>query len=148
MQHEISFIGFAHVSSLFLRRHNRILASKSANQQKKLSKLDQLNLTSHISVQDSSKIIFNCSKYEPPDCEKRLLAKGLTFRLAQKYLDYVDYLVSFEFFYRNIRTLAILSHEDLDFVKTRTKVAALSSYRNCNNNVLQHLSKKEFTKST
>ena len=34
LQHEISFITFAHVSSLFLRSNNRILASKSATQQK------------------------------------------------------------------------------------------------------------------
>ena len=47
-------------------------------------------------------------------------------------------------FYRNIRDLGILSDEDLDFVKTRTKEAALSSYRNYNNNVPQHLSEEEF----
>ena len=32
----------------------------------------------------------------------------------------------------------------MDFVKTRTKEVALSSYRNYNNNVPQHLSKEEF----
>ena len=32
LQHEISFIDFAHVSSLFLISNNRILASKSATQ--------------------------------------------------------------------------------------------------------------------
>ena len=37
-----------------------------------------------------------------------------------------------------------MSNEDPDFVKTRTKKAALSSYRNYNNNVPQHLSKEEF----
>ena len=47
-------------------------------------------------------------------------------------------------FYRDIRNLGILSNEDLDFVKTRTKEAALSSYRNYNSNVPQHLSKQEF----
>ena len=47
-------------------------------------------------------------------------------------------------FYRNIRNLGILSNEDLDFVKKRTKQAALFSYRNYNNNVLQNLSKEEF----
>ena len=47
-------------------------------------------------------------------------------------------------FYRNIRNLGILSNEDLDFVKTRTKEEPLSSYRNYNNNVPQHLSKEEF----
>ena len=59
-------------------------------------------------------------------------------------MDYADYLVNFELFYRNIRNLGILSNEDLDFVKTRTKEAALSSYRNYNKNVPQHLSKEEF----
>ena len=47
-------------------------------------------------------------------------------------------------FYRNFRNLGILSNEDLDFVKTRTKEVALSSYRNYDNNVPQHLSKQEF----
>ena len=37
-----------------------------------------------------------------------------------------------------------MSNEDLDFVKTRTKEVALSSYRNYDNNVPQHLSKQEF----
>ena len=49
---------------------------------------------------------------------------------SMKYLDYADYLVNFELFCGNIRNLGILSNEDLDFVKTRTKEAALSSYRN------------------
>ena len=140
LQHEISFIDFAHVSSLFLRSNNRILASKSAIQQKKLSNL----VKSSISMHDPSKVIFNFSKYELSDCEKRLLAKGLNFSLAPRHLDYADYLVNFELFYRNIRNLGILSNEDLDFVKTRTKEAALSSYRNYNNNVPQHLCKEEF----
>ena len=95
-------------------------------------------------MHDPSKVIFNFSKYELSDCEKRLLAKGLNFSLPPKHLDYTDYLVNFELFYRNIRNLGILSNEDLHFVKTRTKEAALSFYRNYNNNVPQHLSKEEF----
>ena len=95
-------------------------------------------------MQDPSQIIFNFSKFGLSDCEKRLLAKGLNFSLPPKYLDYADYLVNFELLYRNIRNLGILANEDLDFVKTRTKNAALSSYRNYNNNVPQNLSKEEF----
>ena len=49
--------------------------------------------------------------------------KGLNFSLPRKYLDYADYLVNFQLFYRNIRNLATLPNEDLDFVKTRTKKA-------------------------
>ena len=95
-------------------------------------------------MHDPSKVIFNFSKYELCDCEKRYLAKGLNFSLPPKYLDYADYLVNFELFYRNIRKLGILSNENLDFVKTRTKEAALSSYRNYNNTVPQGLSKEDF----
>ena len=47
-------------------------------------------------------------------------------------------------FYRNSRNLGILSNEDLDFVKTRTKETALFFYQNYNINVLQYLSKEEF----
>lgn len=52
----------------------------------------------------------------------------LNFSLPIKYLDYVDYLVNFELFYRNIRNLGILSYEDVDFVNTRIKEAALYFY--------------------
>ena len=87
-------------------------------------------------MQDPSKVIFNFSKYELSDYEKRLLAKGLNFSLPPKYLDYADYLVNLPLFYRNIRNLGILSNEDVDFVKAETKEATFSSYRNYNNNVL------------
>ena len=46
--------------------------------------------------------------------------------------------------YRNIRNLGIFSNEDLDIAKIKIKEAALSSYRNYNNNVPQHLSNEEF----
>ena len=40
------------------------------------------------------------------------------------YLDKADYLVNFEFFYRNIQNS---SNEDVDFVKVRTKETVLVS---------------------
>ena len=80
---------------------------------------------------DPEKVILNFSQYELSDAEKKLLAKGLNFCLAVKQLNYADYLVHFELFYRNTRNLEVLSKEDLDFVKTKTKEAALSSFRQC-----------------
>ena len=62
-----------------------------------------------------------------------LLAKGLNFSLPPEYLDYANYLGNFELFYRIIFNLCILSNENLDFVKLRTKEAALCSYRNYSN---------------
>ena len=87
---------------MFLRRNNRILASKWATQ--KLSKL----VKSNISVQNPSKVIFNFSKYGLSDREKELLAKCLNFSVPPKYLDYADHLVNFELFYKNIRNLVFL----------------------------------------
>ena len=49
----------------------------------------------------------------------------------------------FELFYRNIRNLEVLSNEDLDFVKTKTKETALSSFRQYNKSPQQNLSKEE-----
>ena len=38
-------------------------------------------------------------------------------------------MVHFELFYRDMRNLEILSNEDLNLVKTKTKETALSSFR-------------------
>lgn len=63
------------------------------------------------------------------------------------YLDFAAYIDHFELFYRNIWNLDILSNEDLNCIKTRTKKIALSSYRKYNNGVPQHLSIDEFLAS-
>ena len=55
------------------------------------------------------------------------------FTLLSKYLDYTDYFLNFELFYRNICDLGFLSNEDLDFAKTTSKETVLTSYRNYSN---------------
>ena len=45
--------------------------------------------------------------------------------------------------YRSIRNLEVLSNEDLEFVKTKTKETALSSFRQYNKSPQQNLSKEE-----
>ena len=52
---------------------------------------------------------------------KKLLEKGLNFSLSPKTLDCIDYLANFEFFYRNIGNLRILSNEDIEFEKQEQK---------------------------
>ena len=140
-QQQINSIDFAHICSKFLKINDLKLKSNSVVQQKKFCNL----LKEKRSTQNPEKVIFNFSKYVLSDCEKSLLTKGLNFSIPCKKLDYADYLVQFELFFRDIRNLDILSNEDLDFVKAKTKEAALSSYRSYNNNVPQNLSKEEFT---
>ena len=57
-------------------------------------------------------------------------------------------MVHFELFYRDTRNLEILSNEDLEFVKTKTKETALSSFRQYDKNPQQNLSKEELTACT
>ena len=130
--------------TLFFGINDKILKSKSSVQQKKFYKLLQESKTEN----DPEKVIFNFSKYVLSDIEKKLLAKGLNFCLSPKQLKYADYLARFELFYRDIRNLEILSNEDLDFVKTKTKERALSSFRQYNKNPQQNLSKEELTALT
>ena len=63
------------------------------------------------------------------EAEKSLLQKGLNFSKLPKKLNHADYLVNFELFYRGICNLQVLSIEDLDFIKTKTKDIVLPSYR-------------------
>ena len=54
--------------------------------------------------------------------------KGLNFTILPKKLNHADDQVNFELFYRDIRNLEVLSADDLDFTKTRTKDIAVSSF--------------------
>ena len=133
LQNELNLIDFAHFSTLFFGINDKILKSKSSVQQKKFYKFLQESKIEN----DPEKVIFNFSKYVLSDIETKLLVKGLNFCLPPKQLKYADYLVHFELF-----NLKILSNEDLDFVKTKTKATALSSFRQYNKNPQQNLSRK------
>ena len=75
---------------------------------------------------------------------QRILTKNLNFSVSCKKLDYADDPVNVELYFRDIRNLDILSNEYLNFDKTKTKEAALLSYRTYNNNVPPNLSKGKF----
>ena len=71
-------IDFAHFSTLFFGINDKILKSKSFVQQKKFYKLVHENEMEN----DPEKVIFNFSKFELSDADKKLLAKGLNFCLS------------------------------------------------------------------
>ena len=70
--------------------------------------------------------------------------KSLKFYIPPKKLNYADYLADFELFYRSIYNLDSISNKNLDFVKTKIKDAALTSFRNYNANLPRNLSEEEF----
>ena len=132
-------IDYAHICSKFLKINDLKLKSNSVVQQKKFCNL----LKEKPSNQNPEKVIFNCCEYVQSNCEKSFLTERLNFSIPCIKLDYADYLVQFELFFKDIRNLDILSKEELGFVKAKTEEAELSSYRTFNNNVPQNLSKGE-----
>ena len=133
-------IDFAHIFTIFLSSNDNLLKTHDSIQQKKFNKL----IIENRPKQDPENVIFNFSKVSLTDVEMSLSVKGLSFVLPPKQLSYSDYLINFELFYRSIDYLKILSGDNLDFIKTRIKDTALTSSRNYNANVPQHLSNKEF----
>ena len=103
-----------------------ILKSNDSIQQKKFNKL----LKECKSKQDPEKIVFNFSNVTLTEAEKSLLVKGLSFSLPPEKLSYSDYLINFELFYRSTDNLNILAGDNLDFIKTKIKDAALTCFRN------------------
>ena len=140
LQFRLNCIDFAHISAIFLSSNDNLLKTHDSIQQKKFNKL----LIEIKPKQDPEKVIFNFSKVSLTEAEKSLLVKGLSFSLPPKQFSYSDYLINFELFYRSIDNLKILSGDNLDFIKTRIKDTALTSFRNYNANVPQHLSNEKF----
>ena len=74
------------------------------------------------------KNIYNFSSVNLSDREKSLLSKGLNFALAPASLEYSDYLVDFELFFRDTFSLEI-SHLDRELLKSRLKNLAFLSFK-------------------
>ena len=70
--------------------------------------------------------------------------KGLKFSISPKKLNYADYLANFELFYRSIYNLDSISNKILDFVKTKIKDTALTSFHNYKANLPRNLSGEDF----
>lgn len=61
--------------------------------------------------------------------------KGEKFSIPPEKLNYIDYVVNFQLFYRIIYNLDSMSNRNFDFVKTKIKVTALTSFNNYNVNL-------------
>ena len=78
------------------------------------------------------------------DADKTLLTKGLNFALPPGDVKYADYLVSFEYLYRDIKNLEI-PPETRDLLKARIKDCAITSLDEYNKNIPpKNLTKEEF----
>ena len=76
-------------------------------------------------------VIYNFSSVALRDSEKSLLSKGLNFALPPASLEYSEYLVDYELFFRDALSLET-SHHDCELLKSRLKNLAFSSFKTYN----------------
>ena len=126
LQFSLNCIDFAYIPAIFLSSNDNIVKFHESIQQKKFNKL----LRECKPKQDPENIVFNFSNVTLTEAEKSVLGKGFSFSLPPEKLSYSDYLINFELFYRSIDNLNILSGDNLDFIKTKIKDAALTCFRN------------------
>ena len=138
----LTYFDFIHISTIFLAKNDRLLSIRQKVHDKKFYKLTTdsssfLSTTTH----DPDKVIYNFSSYELSDTEKQLLCKGLKFAIPPKQLNYGDYLVPFELLFRDIKNDTLT--ENRDFVKTRLKNIAFSTFELTKRQLESNLSLEE-----
>lgn len=138
----LSFLDFSHVCSVFLCSNDNRLNKIREVQDKKLF---QLNSEKVKVTLNPDKVIHNFSSVNLSENDKSLLAKGLNYSLSPEKLNYADYCLNFELFYRDISYLN-LDSATKDFIKSKLKDVALSSFYEYNDtgHIPDNLSKNEF----
>ena len=126
LQVTLNIIDYSHVLSCILKINDNYIDKHKEVQDKKLHQLlDRSKAFSN----DPKKVIHNFSGYKLSKIEENILVRGLNFSIIPKNLNYGDYCVNFEMLFRNVRLDDNLNVGTLDFIRTRLKDIALSSFR-------------------
>ena len=104
-----------------------------------LDKSYHKSVTSH----EPNKIIFSFSDYVPNTTEKFLLSKGLNFTIPPKNINYADIMLPFELLYWDVDSLEV-SNLDKEFINSRLRDSAFSSYKDTGKTLENNLPKEEF----
>ena len=144
LYNEMSFIDYVHVVTKFWVSNDKNIYKIRQNQGKKLHNLFRNNsyhnsITSH----DPDKVIFNFSGHVLNTTEKSLLSKGLNFVIPPKNINYADYMLPFELLYRDVDFLEV-ANLDKEFIKSRLRDSAFSSYKDAGKTFEKNLPKAEF----
>ena len=96
-------------------------------------------VTSH----DPDKVIFSFSDHVLNTTEKYFLSKGLNFAILPKNINYTDFMLPFKLLYRDVDSLEV-SNLDKEFIKSRLRDSAFSSYKDTGKILENNLAKEEF----
>ena len=143
LEEMLSVFDFAHICSVYLCGNDSRLNAVSVTHENKFYNLTNDNI---VYKHNPDQVIHNFSKYILDDADKSLLTKGLNFALNPKTLQYANYCLNFELLYRDILKLDINDKAKEDFLKSKLKEEALSSFYDYNgqNNKPSNLTSEEF----
>ena len=99
----------------------------------------QDSVTSH----DPDKVIFSFLDHVLYTTEKSLLSKGLNLTILPKNINYADFMLPFELLYRDVDSLKV-SNLEKEFIKSRLRDFAFSSYKDTGKTLEKNLPKEEF----
>ena len=118
---------FGHISLIFLICNDKNIQKRKEVQDCKILKLGKNSLSRN----NSNKVIYNFSSVTLSDSDKSLLSKGLNFALPPASLEFSEYLVDYELFFRDKLSLETF-HLDRELLKSKLKNLAFSSFRTYN----------------
>ena len=144
LYNKMSFIDYVHVITKLLVSNDRNIYNICTNQGKKLHNLF-LNNSYHNSEtsHNPDQLVFNFSSHVLNTTGKSLLSKGRNFAIPPKNINYADYMLPFELLYRDVYSLAV-SNLDKEFIKSRLRHSAFSSYMETSKTFEKNLLKEEF----
>ena len=127
IKQQVNPIDFTHISSIFSMCNDKNIRKCNKVQDRKIIKLGKNSLSRNT----PDKVIHNFSSINRSDSDKSLLSKGLNFALPPASLEYSEYLVDFELFFRDTLSLET-SHLDRGLLKSRLKNLVFSSHKTYN----------------
>ena len=139
----LNIIDFVHITTVLLTSNYKNILKVRKVQGKKISKLcSDTSYYESVTSHDPQKGLFNFSNHSLTEHEKSLLNRGLNFAIPPKNVNYADYLLPFELLFRDIDLCEIPSY-DKEFIRSRLRDCAITSFRDSDKINENNLSKKE-----
>ena len=127
IKQQVNPIDFVDISSIFLICNDKNIQKCKEVQDCKIIKLGKNSLSRN----NPDKVIYNFASVTLSDSNKSLLSKDLNFALPPTSLEYSEYLVDYELFFKDTLSLET-SHLDCVLLKSRLKELAFSSFKTYN----------------
>ena len=127
IKEQVNPIYFGHMSLIFSICNDKDIRKCKEVQDPKILKLGKNSLSRN----NPDKVIYNFSSVTLSDSGKSLLSKGLNFALPPASLEYSEYLVDYELFFRDTLSLET-SYLDRELLKSRLTNLAFLSFKTYN----------------